>query len=182
MRDRVMRRMVLLVSAGVLMGAVHPEAILKSTQSSVEAGQALPLVGEKFDGGMTVNLVLLGALTEYTLGDVTADDAGTFTLDLSIPANVRPGQYQLIALADDGDRAAVMDVSILAAASDTSNEAPDGEGEHSEDMREGAGARTDEMPIERSTTGAGWGLIGLLIGLSGGVGVALLRGSAEASS
>ena len=40
-----------------------------------------------------------------------------------------------------------------------------------------AGARAEEMTIARATTGAGWGVIGLLIGLAGGAGAMLLRGT-----
>ena len=163
-----MRRLAVLVFAGVLMAAVHPEAILKSTQSSVEAGRDLPLVGGEFSNGETFRLVLLGALNDYPLRDVDTNDEGKFTIDLAIPANVRPGQYQLVAYAPDGDRTATMDVSVTAAATETAEEG------HDESMASGATA--EEMIIQRSTTGVGWGVIGLVIGLAGGFGLALLRG------
>jgi len=117
-----MRRLAVLLFAGVLMAAVHPEAILKSTQSSVEAGRDLPLVGEEFSNGETFRLVLLGALNDYALGDVDTNDEGKFTIDLAIPANVRPGQYQLVAYAPDGDRSATMDVSVTAASPEAAEE------------------------------------------------------------
>ena len=163
-----MRRLAVLVFAGVLMAAVHPEAILKSTQSSVEAGRDLPLVGEEFSNGETFRLVLLGALNDYALRDVDTNDEGKFTIDLAIPANVRPGQYQLVAYAPDGDRSATLDLSVLAASPDAAEEG------HDESMASGATA--EEMIIQRSTTGVGWGVIGLVIGLAGGFGLALLRG------
>lgn len=180
MGSRTMKRVVLLAFAGVLVGAAHPEAVLKSSQSSVEAGQLLSLSGEKFDEGGTVDLVLLGVLTEYALREVTANDDGTFTLELGIPENVRPGQYQLVAYAPDGDRVATLDLSVLAAAPASSDKLQGDAGEHARTVA--SGGRADEMPIERATTGLGWGLIGLLIGLSGGVGVALLRGAAAPRS
>jgi hypothetical protein len=39
----------------------------------------------------------------------------------------------------------------------------------------GTEARADEMPIQRSRSGAEWGLIGLLVGFAGGAGLSLLR-------
>lgn len=170
-----MRRLAVLVLAGVLMAAVHPEAILKSTQSTVETGRDLPLVGEEFGNGGTFTLVLLGALNEYTLRDVEANADGTFSIDLGIPENVRPGNYQLVAFAPDGDRAATLDVSVTAVAPAVANEGPDVAGEHDENMASGATA--EDMIIQRSTTGVGWGVIGLVVGLAGGFGLALLRGA-----
>ena len=170
-----MRRLAVLLFAGVLMAAVHPEAILKSTQSSVEAGRDLPLVGEEFSNGETFRLVLLGALNDYALGDVDTNDEGKFTIDLAIPANVRPGNYQLVAFAPDGDRVATLDVSVTAASPAATGEGHDDAGEHDEPMSSVATA--EEMIIQRSTTGLGWGVIGLVIGLAGGFGLALLRGT-----
>ena len=164
-----------LLLAGVLVAAVHPEAVLKSTQSKVEVGGDLPLIGEEFGDGGTFTLVLLGALNEYTLRDVEASKDGTFSLDLGIPENVRPGNYQLVAYAPDGDRVATLDVSVIAASPVAADEAHDDAGERDENMASGATA--EEMIIQRSTTGVGWGVIGLVIGLAGGFGLALLRGA-----
>ena len=169
MRTRIITRFAVLALTGVLIAAVHPEAVLKSSQSAVEAGQDLPLVGEEFGNGGTFSLVLLGALNEYALREVKASENGTFTIDLGIPANVRPGQYQLVAYAPDGDRVATLDVSVMAASPATAEQGHDDAGSSA------SGARADEMIIQRSTTGAGWGVIGLVIGLAGGLGLSLLR-------
>lgn len=175
MRTGMISRILLLALVGVSIAAVHPEAVLKSSQSVVEAGGDLPLIGEEFGDGGMFTLVLLGALNEYTLRDVEASEDGTFTIDLAIPANVRPGNYQLVAFAPDGDRAATLDVSVTAASPAATEEGPDDAGERDENMASGATA--EEMMIQRSTTGMGWGVIGLLIGLAGGFGLALLRGA-----
>lgn len=180
MRRRIFSRAGLVLLLAGLVGAAHPEAVLKSSQSSVEAGKKLPLNGEEFLGGETYKLVLLGALNDYTLREIKAGADGTFSIEIDVPADVRPGQYQLVAYAPDGDRSATLDLSVLAAAPATSNDAADEDGEHAEAMP--SGARADDMSIERSMTGAGWGLIGLLIGLSGGLGVALLRGTASSET
>ncbi len=177
MRRRISSRGGLVLLFAGLIGAVHSEAVLTSSQSSVEAGKTLPLKGEKFSKGETFKLVLLGALNEYTLREVEAGADSTFSIELEVPVEVRPGQYQLVAYAPDGDRAATLDLSVLAVASGSSDAVHGEAGEHTEAMV--SGARADEMPIERSMAGASWGLIGLLVGLAGGLGVALLRGTAS---
>jgi len=172
-------RLTLLGTVFLTMAAVHGAA-LKSTATAVEAGQALPLEGTGFPAGQTVTLVLLGALTEYTLRDVTVDGEGVFAFSIEVPADVRPGQYQLLALSGENKdvREAQMDLSVtavsqVAAAADSRDE---GAG-HNAAMD--VGARAEEMNIARATTGAGWGVIGLLIGLAGGAGAMLLRGTPE---
>ena len=186
MRNRVtmgirwFNRLTLLGAVSLTMAAVHGAA-LKSSQTGVEAGQALPLEGTGFHAGQTVRLVLLGSLTEYTLRDVTVDDEGAFAFAIDVPADVRPGQYQLLALSGEDVREAQMDISVMAvsqvaAAADSHDEAAG----HNETMD--AGARAEEMTIARATTGAGWGVIGLLIGLAGGAGAVLLKGTSTVES
>ena len=170
-------RLAILGTVLLTMAAVHGAA-LTSTEKAVEAGQVLPLEGTGFHAGQTVRLVLLGTLTEYTLREVTVDDAGVFAFDVAVPVDVRPGQYQLLALSGEDTREAAMDLSVMAAsqvavAADSHDE---GAG-HNAAMD--AGASAEEMTIARATTGAGWGVIGLLIGLAGGAGVTLLRGTPE---
>ena len=168
-------RLALLGTVLLTMAAVHGAA-LTSTEKAVEAGQTLPLEGTGFHAGQTVRLVLLGTLTEYTLRDVTVDDAGVFAFDVEVPVDVRPGQYQLLALSGENTREAQMDLSVMAAsqvavAADSHDDATMATMD--------SGARAEEMTIARATTGAGWGVIGLLIGLAGGAGVMLLRGTPE---
>jgi len=168
-------RLALLGTVLLTMAAVHGAA-LTSTEKAVEAGQTLPLEGTGFHAGQTVRLVLLGTLTEYTLREVTVDDAGVFAFDVEVPVDVRPGQYQLLALSGESTREAQMDLSVMAAsqvavAADSHDDATMATMD--------AGARAEEMTIARATTGAGWGVIGLLIGLAGGAGAMLLRGTPE---
>ena len=175
-------RLALLGTVFLTMAAVHGAA-LKSSLTGVEAGKVLPLEGTGFHAGQTVTLVLLGALTEYTLRDVTVDDEGVFAFDIEVPADVRPGQYQLLALSgvDKDVREAQMDLSVMAVAQvAVAAESHDEGAGHTEAMA--AGARAEEMTIERATTGVGWGVIGLLIGLAGGAGAMLLRGTPTVES
>ena len=171
---RLFNRLALLGAVSLTMAAVHGAA-LKSSQTAVEAGQALPLEGTGFHAGQTVTLVLLGSLTEYTLRDVTVDDEGAFAFDIDVPADVRPGQYQLVALSGEDVREAQMDLSVMAFVQVAAAESHDDAAGHNEAMD--TGARAEEMIITRATTGAGWGVIGLLIGLAGGAGAVLLKGT-----
>lgn len=152
--------------------SVHPEATLKSPLTSVAAGAALPLQGEEFLPGDAVQLVLRGPLSEYLLGPAVAADDGTFAIELSIPADVDPGGYRLVALSSDGDVSASLELTVAPAA-------PVGSGAGAQDQDEHDAmtpvARSDERPIERSRAGIEWGVLGLLVGLAAGWGLGLLR-------
>ncbi|MFQ5747470.1 MAG: hypothetical protein ACE5HF_09680 [Gemmatimonadota bacterium] len=156
---------------------VHGEAVLKSALSSVEAGGTLPVTGREFPKGETVTLRLLGVFDEFDLPPARPDSSGAFELSLEIPADVPPGRYQLAAFAPDGDELARLAVTVEAATG-SSGAADHGAAEAPPDemgrMHEDASARADDMPIERSRSGLEWGIIGLLIGLSGGAGAVLL--------
>ena len=172
MRTRIMRRVGLLAVVVVSVAAVHG-AVLKSSLSSVEAGRVLPLQGQEFHAG-TFSLVLVGVFGEYALGDVEIGESGTFSVELEISADLRPGQYQVVAFSAEGEREAALDMSVaVATAAVEADHAVAGEHEEAMD----AGATAEEMVIERSMAGAGWGVIGLLVGLAGGLGAVLLRGA-----
>ena len=182
MSARVVGRVGSLALVAVLMAAVHG-AVLKSTLESVEAGQVLPLVGADFHDGMTVSLVLVGVFDEHPLGEATANDEGRFSVELTIPADARPGEYQVVAYEPSGERATALDITVLAQSASAVAEPSHEEGEpsHEEgaghDEAEASAARADDMIIERSMSGAGWGVVGLMIGLAGGLGMVLLRGA-----
>jgi hypothetical protein len=159
-------------------GYAHEDAVLRSPQSSVAAGDVLPLQGAEFEAGGRYTLRLVGPLREYSLGTIEADSAGGFTIDITIALDVVPGAYQVEAVASDGDVAARLDLTVLPAAQATQGE--DGHaGAMEEDMRPGSSgmapmARSDDIRIERNRSGIEWGLIGLLIGAAAGLGSGLL--------
>lgn len=168
------RTILLLGGTATLAGATHPEATLKSETTRVAAGASWSVTGEEFLAGQKVQLMLQGALAEYPLREVQATDAGTLSLSLEIPATVRPGAYSLVAIADDGETVARLDVTI-----DAASPVAMAEHEIADERDAGHGgmteARADEMPIERSRASLEWGVIGLLIGLAGGFGLSLVR-------
>ncbi len=174
MSAHVYSRTAMLALVTLLMAAVHG-AVLKSTMESVEAGQVLPIVGADFHAGMTVTLSLVGVFDEHPVGEATASDEGGFTKEILIPASVRPGEYQVVAYEPSGDRAAALDVTVLAATG--GSEAADHDDAGGHDDAEMMAATAEEMVIARSTSGAGWGVIGLIVGFAGGLGLALLKGA-----
>lgn len=156
--------------------AAHGEATLESPSSSVAAGGSLTLNGAGFAPGQVHRLVLRGSLEEHELGGVTPEADSTFTAQLSIPADARPGQFRLVAVAPDGDEVATLEMPVRAAER-TSGASEGGHGEVASGSPASSAprARADEIRIERSRAGLEWGVIGLLIGLSGGLGAALLK-------
>ncbi len=155
----------------------HEKAVLESSRSSVPAGAVLPLDGRDFGASESYVLRLVGALREYELREVEADADGLFSIELAIPGSVRPGAYQVVAVAPDGDVAARLDLTVLeaeAAEPEGAEERPAGEAAQEAMPRV---ARADEMPIERSRSGLEWGVIGLLIGGAGGLGLGLIKKS-----
>lgn len=158
----------------------HGEGVLKVPASSVAAGSPFAVQGSSFEKGMLLRLVLLGALQEYALQEVVADTAGAFSVEVTLPAEARPGQYRVVAIAPDGDQVASLDLVVTPAAAAAGTGDPGAQEEHgTHGEAAGEWARADEMPVERSWSAAEWGLIGLLIGLAGGGGLMLfLRGDA----
>ncbi len=164
-------------AGATLPSGAHEKAVLESSRSSVPAGAVLPLDGRDFGAGESYVLRLVGALREYGLGEAKADADGLFSIELAIPGSVRPGAYQVVAVAPDGDVAARLDLTVLeaeAAEPEGAEERPAGEAAHEAMPRV---ARADEMPIERSRSGLEWGVIGLLIGGAGGLGLGLIKKS-----
>jgi len=156
--------------------AVHDEGVLESDQTSVAARGEIAVRGKEFEEEETYTLRLLGALNEYDLGSVKSDGEGRFHLDILIPADVRPAEYQIVAIAADGDVGARLDVTVSAAVRAGAEAAAEHADEHDEmaDMDE-HGATAEEITIERDRSGIGWAVIGLLIGAAGGLGIGLGR-------
>ncbi len=149
----------------------HPEAVLESDRSTVDAGGSVALRGSEFGADDTYTLQLQGALNEYDLGEAKSDGDGNFQLDITVPADVRPGSYQIVAIASDGDVSARLDLTVMAAMPANADEHADMDGA---EMEEHA-ATADEIRIERDRSGVEWAVIGLVIGAAGGLGIGLRR-------
>ena len=114
------------LAAGLLIGlsaigqatSAHEQGVLKLARREFPSGDSLPLAGEKFSRNSQLTLSLVGVGGRLTLRDVQVDAAGTFRTALLVPATVAPGAYRLVALAEDGDEVASLDVTVSAAAAE----------------------------------------------------------------
>jgi len=175
MKTKIVAMLALLVATAAS-AAVHDHGVLESDQTSVAAGGEIAVRGKEFEEEESYTLRLIGALNEYDLGKIDADGEGHFHLDIAIPADVRPAEYQIVAIASDGDVAARLDVTVSAALPEAADEAAEHADEHDEmaDMDD-HGATAAEITIERDRSGIEWAVIGLVIGAAGGLGIGLGR-------
>ncbi|MFQ6046296.1 MAG: hypothetical protein ACE5PT_08055 [Gemmatimonadales bacterium] len=158
------------VALGLMLGlptraSAHDEGVLKLASRNLPAGSSVRFAGEKFSRNTSLALVLVGTLGRIAVGKVRTDSAGGFTQELMVPADLRPGTYRLVAIAPDGDEAATLDVTILAAeelvvGEEASNDAP---------------PTAEPLELERasSTVVTGLALLGIAFALV--IGGALLR-------
>ncbi len=97
-------------------------------------------------------------------------------LTATIPVEAGEGIYRLEVVAEDGDVSASLELTVTAwpaaAGADPSGATPDMD--HMAGMPSIPTARADDVTIERSGSGAGWALIGGLIGMAAGLGIGLL--------
>ena len=159
---------------------VAVQAVLEGDRTSVEAGGAIGLRGKEFGKEETYTLHLLGALNEYDLGEAKSDGEGQFELDINIPDGVRPGAYQVVAVASDGDVVARLDVMISAATHVAASDNADQHTEMADSEMDEHQATADEIRIERDRNGIEWAAIGLIVGVAGGLGIGLGRRSRAA--
>jgi hypothetical protein len=158
------------LSAGDAFG--HEEGTITLAQPRATAGRALGVTGEKFTRNTSYTLVLKGALREYEITTVEADDAGAFALDMMIPADVAAGAYRLVVVAPDGDEVVNVDLEVEAGPVEAEEPAEE-EAAAAHMMRSTPSA--DELVIERRWSGAEWFLVGALFGAALVGGVVLLR-------
>lgn len=149
----------------------HGDAVLELGSSSVAAGARLAIAGSSFDTGSAYRLRLVGALDQHDVAEVRPDSAGEFTREISLPADVRGGRYELVAVAPDGDVVARARLTVRAGAA----AGGDGGGASASGSGGSSGARHAEIELQRHRSGLEWGVIGLLVGGAGGLGAGLLR-------
>jgi hypothetical protein len=109
---------------GVLLMAVpayaqYPPATAEATvavsRTVVAAGGTITVTGEGFQPGSQVTVSLVGVV--QVLGTTTARADGTFSVDVTIPRNVRPGRYILRVSGTGADgQPRTVDTSITVAA------------------------------------------------------------------
>jgi len=97
---------------------IHEEGVLKVERRQFAPGDSLHITGEKFGASNRLVLALEGLAGRVQLRTVTADTAGAFVTAVLVPPDLDEGSYRLLALADDGDEAAGLDVTVIARVED----------------------------------------------------------------
>ena len=96
-------------------GLAHEKGVLSLPSRSLPVGATVSLRGEKFGADLRLALILTGMGGRTTLAQVRADSAGRFDYELSIPGDLVPGPYRLVAVAPDGDVVAGLDLELIPA-------------------------------------------------------------------
>ena len=124
-----------LVLALVPTAALAHEGTEVTVKGDVRPGGPIAIEGEEFDPNDIVRIELRkDGVEPIELGRVPADDEGAFSETLHVPADVRPGLYQLAA---DGEESATFDVTVL--------EPTEGAGE-AEGVGEAEGSVSNDRP------------------------------------
>lgn len=85
-----------------LPASAHGESV-KVVPSQAKPGDSVTITGQGFESGEEVGLSLSSARGRVALGHADVDKMGSFSVTVSIPSDVVPGSYQLVATTRDGE-------------------------------------------------------------------------------
>jgi len=155
---------------------------LKIDKATAAPGEVITVKGEGITVNGEIKLTLQGILQDYSLGSLQGDAHGRFEKKLTLPSDLEPGSYTLVA---SGDNTATVKLEVKAGAKPETAHEEEVPSEEVETSHEGAEhargdepgvtseARAEPMQIDRTrTTGEGifiWGSI--LLSLTLGVGL-----------
>jgi len=159
---------------------------LKIDKTTAAPGEVITVKGEGITVNGEIKLALQGILQDYSLGSLQGDAHGRFEKELTLPSDLEPGSYTLVA---SGDNTATVKLEVKAGAKPETaheEEAPSEEVEASHEGAEHAHgdepgvtseARAEPMQIDKTTTAAerifSWGTVVLSLVLGFGL---LIRG------
>lgn len=149
---------------------------LSSKQSS--PGATITIFGTEFAHNSSVRLELRSILDNVVFGRVQTSAKGTFQQIVTIPVTSKPGQYNIVAIAPDGDVAAqaTLMISLTSIAEDAHP------GMHDMPGMQGMGgphASGEMMDVPIPITPWGWGVIAVIVLVSAAMGVWLLQGGRQ---
>ncbi|MGQ0702231.1 MAG: hypothetical protein ACT4PM_03750 [Gemmatimonadales bacterium] len=154
----------------------HEKGAIRLDKKEVATGSNLGIRGDRMPKNATVTLQLRGTLETFALGEAKADSGGRFSINIGLPPEARTGSYMVTVVAGDGDKIAEAPLVIVAAAVAPGHDmAAHGAPNVADSATESAHATAQLMPLETSTSGAQWAVIGALIGASLVGGALLLR-------
>ena len=145
---------------------------LSSKQSS--PGATITIFGTEFAHNSSVRLELRSILEKVVFGRVQTSAKGTFQQIVTIPANSKPGQYTIVAVAPDGDVAAQATLMIAGVAAGQETHP----GMHDMPGMQGMGgahATAEMMDVPIPITASGWAVITVIVLVSAATGIWLLR-------
>jgi hypothetical protein len=77
-------------------------------------GDVITVTGDELGASSTVEVRLIGTGVDIDLGEAQANDEGDFTAQFRVPADLKPGSYQLQA---KGAESATTEITVVAAGS-----------------------------------------------------------------
>ena len=114
----VFAAVLVLIPASVVFA--HGEPVLRVEPPIAAAGGSITVTGTEMEPGEVFSLVLEGAATSVSLGQVTVEgdgDEGGFEVIVSLPIDLAPGSYRVRASTEAGETA-VADLTVTASAAD----------------------------------------------------------------
>ena len=164
---------------------------LKIDKKAAAPGETITVKGEGIGSNAAITLTLQGMRQDYSLGDAQGNEHGVFEKEVTLPGDVQPGTYTLVAAAGNAKATAKLVVSESAAQESTSHkDAASGDREshpagHEDKAMTGSEmpghkemggqeAKAEPMEIERSATTAEKVVAWAMVLVSGVLGVGLL--------
>ena len=157
---------------------------LKVDKTAAAPGEAITAKGEGITRNGMIELTLQGILQDYSLGEAHGDEHGRFEQRITLPSDLQPGDYTLIAA---GERKATTKLHIQIQTAPPQGEVAEGQGheEHEQGRHERAEhegtethgeshARADAMEIHRLNNTLGTTLAWAIVFGSALIGLALL--------
>ena len=175
----------LLILLGIVSLAYAHGASVKIAEATAAPGDVISVSGEGITANGEIQLTLQGILQDYSLGSTRGGDHGGFETDVTLPEDLPPGEYTLIAAGDE-KATAKLTVALDAEseiAHDEEAEQAHGSAEEAHGKEHGptSEARAGEMHIDRKNTTTEWIVGWGVVVLSSVFGVGLLvRGHRDA--
>ena len=161
----------LLLAVGSIPAFGHGTS-LKTDKASAAPGEAITLKGEGISQNGEIKLTLTG-IQDYSLGTAQGDEHGRFEKRITLPGDIRPGNYTLLA---EGTGKASAQLRIVGATSQSAatQALPPASADHPSGMpgMEMEHAQAGSMEVQRrggaTETALRWGLVlaSLLVGLA----------------
>jgi len=101
----------------------HGEPVISVQPSVVAAGEQITVTGSEMEPGEEFAISLESASASIPLGEVIVTgegEEGNFTAEFTIPPDINPGSYSVVATAEDGDSTSA-DLEVTAPSEEASS-------------------------------------------------------------